>query len=56
MLFKEVQSLKALNHKNIVKILNCFYLREDESFAIVLEYLDGGDLRKYINERGFLEE
>ena len=39
-----------------MKIINCYYLKSEESFAIILEYLEGGDLRKYINEKGRLEE
>ncbi len=41
MIFKEAENLKALNHPNIVKILNC-YAMSDMRVVIVMEYLEGG--------------
>lgn len=47
--FKEIQMLKALDHKNILKIYNCFNLRAEDQIAMILEYLEGGDLKNYLN-------
>ena len=45
MMFKEVSALKNLKHKNILKILNAFTLKSELKLVLVLEYLDGGELR-----------
>ena len=45
MMFKEVSALKNLKHKNILKILNAFTLKQELKLVLVLEYLDGGELR-----------
>ena len=39
-LFREVCSLKALNHPNIVKLLGV--IDTEETFFVVMEYLSGG--------------
>lgn len=48
-MFKEIGILKNLDHTNIVKVYNCYTLSSEMKVAIVLEYLDGGDLRQYID-------
>lgn len=55
MVFAEGQMLKNLHHKNIVKILNCFTLKNMQ-VAFVMEYLEGGELKDYILARGHLSE
>jgi serine/threonine protein kinase len=49
---KEVNFLKELNHKNIVKVEEFFF--EESSMKVVMEYVEGGDLEKYINLKGAL--
>jgi serine/threonine protein kinase len=39
--------LKMLNHKNIVKIYNCFTLK-NMKVAFIMDYLEGGDLLEYL--------
>ncbi|KAL4470208.1 hypothetical protein ABPG74_011819 [Tetrahymena malaccensis] len=51
MMFKEIGLLKNLNHKNIIKVLNCYTLKSEMKLAIVLEYLEGGDLREYLDKQ-----
>lgn len=41
MIFKEAENLKSLSHPNIVKIFNCYALK-DMKFVVVMEYLEGG--------------
>ena len=55
MVFAEGEMLKNLHHKNIVKILNCFTLK-NMRVAFVMEYLGGGELKDYVLERGHLSE
>ena len=55
MVFREVEMLKSLNHKNIVKILNCYTLPNME-VIIVMEFLEGGELLDYVLEKGRLDE
>jgi MAP/microtubule affinity-regulating kinase len=43
MVFREVETLKALNHPNIVKIMNCYTLTNMQ-LIVVMEYLSGGEL------------
>jgi len=47
MIFDEANALKALNHQNIVKIIDFFPLENMEA-AFVMEYLKGGELKKYL--------
>ena len=47
--------LKAMNHKNIVKILNCYSLKNNQ-VVFVMEYLQGGELLEYVSRRGCLTE
>lgn len=55
MVFREVETLKQLNHKNIVKFCNCFTLK-DMQVVFVMEYLEGGELLKYLLDRKTLCE
>jgi len=56
MMFKEISALKNLKHKNILKILNAFTLRKEMKVVLVLEFLEGGELKKYVTEHGRLCE
>ena len=44
MINKEIEALRNLNHKNIVKLLSSFPLPKKQQFIIVMEYLKGGEL------------
>mgnify|MGYP001451929334 CR=1 FL=1 len=55
MIFSETETLKSLNHENIVKILNCFNLKNMD-IAFVMEYLEGGELLQLIKEKKRLPE
>jgi len=45
---KEIELLKSLDHPNIVKYYN--YLKEEDNIYIIMEYLDGGTLKQYIEK------
>ena len=49
MIFAEANALKNVNHKNIVKMLNC-YIYKDMRAVFIMEYLKGGDLSDYIKK------
>ncbi|KAJ8776154.1 hypothetical protein J1605_015716 [Eschrichtius robustus] len=53
-LFREVCSLKALNHLNIVKLLGV--IDTEETFFVVMEYLSGGDMSRYLKTHGRMTE
>lgn len=42
--------LKMLNHKNIVKIHNCFTLTNMQ-VAFIMDYLEGGNLAQYLTSK-----
>jgi hypothetical protein len=44
----EVELLKRLNHPNIVRYIDSFLSRNNESLCIAMEYCDGGDLASQI--------
>ena len=46
-IIKEINLLKHLSHPNIVKYYN--YFEEDDKIFIIMEYLEGGTLKEYIN-------
>lgn len=56
MIYKELIALKNLNHKSIVKVFNCFTLQKEMKVALVLEYLEGGDLREYMDIKKVISE
>lgn len=55
LVFREAETLKSLSHKNIVKIFNCFTLKNME-VVFVMEYLEGGELLKYLLDQKRLSE
>ena len=46
-IIKEINLLKHLSHPNIVKYYN--YFKEEDKIFIIMEYLEGGTLKEYIN-------
>jgi MAP/microtubule affinity-regulating kinase len=55
MVFRESEVLKSLNHKNIVKIYNCFTL-SNMQVVFIMEYLEGGELLALVEEKGSFSE
>jgi len=55
MVFREAEILKSLNHKNIVKIKNCYTL-SDMKVVFVMEYLEGGELLERVEAANFFTE
>ena len=53
-LFREVFSLKALNHPNIVKLLGV--IDTEETFFVVMEYLSEGNMYRYLKIHGRMTE
>jgi serine/threonine protein kinase len=54
-LYKEIEALKKLDHPNIIKLLNYFQIDGDE-IALLLEYAEGGTIKKYMKSVGKLNE
>lgn len=54
-IFVEAEILKSLNHDNIVKVHNCLTLKNME-VAIIMEFLEGGELLKVVEKEGKLNE
>lgn len=54
MLDREAQVLSQLKHSNIAHVKDHFV--EDERHYLVLEYINGPDLRQYVKENGVLSE
>lgn len=52
---REYKIQQALNHENIVSLLDVFAIGEN-AFATVMEFCDGQDLSQYLIERGALSE
>ncbi len=44
MLSKEIEALRSLNHKHIVKMYSSFPLPKKQLIVVVMEYLKGGEL------------
>lgn len=54
--FSEAETVKALAHPNIVRILNFFVIKKTLQTYFVMEYLEGGELLRFLEERGRLGE
>ena len=52
-IWKEAETLKNLDHPNIVKILNTIPLKE-LSMVMVMEYYDGGELKDVLLKKNKL--
>ena len=51
---QEINSLKTISHRNIVKLLEV--IDTEEALFIVMEYVSGGDLSTYLEAKGRLTE
>src|SRR5437763_9557577 len=49
---REARAASALQHPNIVQVFD--YGQSDESYYIVMEFIDGVDLRRYLKRHGVL--
>jgi serine/threonine-protein kinase len=49
---REARAASALQHPNIVQVFD--YGQSDESYYIVMEFVDGTDLRRYLKRHGVL--
>lgn len=49
---REARAASALQHPNIVQVFD--YGQSGESYYIVMEYVDGADLRRYLKRQGVL--
>lgn len=47
MIKKEVEALRNLQHKNVVKLVDTFTRSEEQQLIVVMEYLSGGELYDY---------
>lgn len=50
---REARAASALQHPNIVQVFD--YGQSKDSYFIVMEFVDGMDLRRYLKKRGMLE-
>ena len=50
LILKEIELLKNLDHQNIVKYYNYFKNENDNTYYIIMEYLDGGTLNNFLTE------
>ncbi|CAD8066570.1 unnamed protein product [Paramecium primaurelia] len=55
LVFREAEVMKNLRHNNIIKILN-YYTLPNMQVVLIMEFLQGGDLVEYIQEKGGLSE
>lgn len=55
MVFHEAEVLKNLQHRNIVKIYNCYTLKGME-VVFIMEYLQGGELLDLVTKKSRLSE
>ena len=55
MVYNEAETLKKLQHPNIVKIKNTIPLKELQ-MVFIMEYLEGGELLEYVMNKGHLCE
>jgi protein-serine/threonine kinase len=48
-IYREAESLKKLNHKNIIALYHAFL--EGKQLCMIMEYAAGGELYKYVEEK-----
>lgn len=51
---REANTLKMLNHKNIIKLYQGFVIKSE--LLLIMEYADGGELINYVEEKKGLPE
>ena len=50
MFLREAENTKALNHPNVIQLMDCFF--EDDIFFFTLEYCNGGSVNDLMKQRG----
>ena len=50
----EISILKSINHQNIIKVFDV--IETKENYYIIFEYISGGNLQKYIQTQGRLNQ
>jgi 5'-AMP-activated protein kinase catalytic alpha subunit len=53
-IYREAESLKKLNHKNIIALYDTFL--EGKQLVMIMEYASGGELLKFVEDQGKLSE
>jgi 5'-AMP-activated protein kinase catalytic alpha subunit len=53
-IYREAESLKKLNHKNIIALYDAFL--EGKQLVMIMEYASGGELLKFVEDQGKLSE
>lgn len=48
-IYREAESLKKLNHKNIIALYHAFL--EGKQLCMIMEYAAGGELYQYVEEK-----
>jgi serine/threonine protein kinase len=58
MIVREAELLLCLNHHRVVRMfgLHEFAVKGQQSLALALEYMDGGDLRQWVRDTGMPED
>lgn len=51
-IYRESQALKRLSHSNIIELYYAFLWKN--YVILIMEYVSGGELRKYLNDKGML--
>jgi len=49
-IYREVKALKRLTHPNIIELYHAFLWKN--FIILIMEYVSGGELRKYLNDKG----
>ena len=55
-IFTEFETVKALNHPNIVGIINFFVIKKTLQTYCIMEYLEGGELLNFLQNNTKLDE
>lgn len=53
-IYKEAESLKKLQHKNIIQLYHAFV--EGKQLIMIMECAGGGELYKWVEEKGLIGE
>jgi serine/threonine protein kinase len=53
-IYKEAESLKKLQHKNIIQLYHAFV--EGKQLVMIMECASGGELYKWVEEKGRVGE